>query len=354
MNSSANRSSVIIKISVLIILLLSLTAQLAAQTVEKAQTMEGLRDIEVVVKYGHVDGQQAEWQSTMLERLEDRARHLLEDAEVPISQLTEEAGKTNRPRLVFTISLSRKPETDPVRVDGEVFQKVRLWRDSAKELELATWTMYGVGGPTVTRKSVLDVFDGQVAEFIKTYREVNSASPVSTQPAADKSAQFTSPPNPFEGLKSTRVYVSVPQDMMSDGRPPVSQEFLQNAAETKLKKAGIKIIRDTNEAEAAGNATLHVWVKLSPPNAEAGAPPVGVESTFSQWVRLANDPEKQTDAVTWKSQASVPFAKTDNGVLVITDEAVLKVVNRQLDEFIEAFKAGNARRLKPKKTAVPE
>src|SRR5689334_9000096 len=175
MNSSANRSSVIIKISVLIILLLSLTAQLAAQTVEKAQTMEGLRDIEVVVKYGHVDGQQAEWQSTMLERLEDRARHSLEEAEVPISQSTEEAGKTNRPRLVFTISLSRKPETDPVRVDGEVFQKVRLWRDSAKELELATWTMYGVGGPTVTRKSVLDVFDGQVAEFIKTYREVNSA-----------------------------------------------------------------------------------------------------------------------------------------------------------------------------------
>src|SRR5689334_4780963 len=159
---------------------------------------------------------------------------------------------------------------------------------------------------------------------------------------------------PFEGLKSTRVYVSVPQDMTSDGRPPVSQEFLQNAAETKLKKAGIKIIRDTNEAEAAGNATLHVWVKLSPLNAEAGAPPVGVESTFSQWVRLANDPEKQTDAATWKSQASVPFAKTDNGVPVITDEAVLKVVNRQLDEFIEAFKAGNARRLKPKKTAVPE
>ena len=102
----------------LAILLFGLTGQLAAQTAEKAQTMEGLRDIVLVVKYGRMDGKQEEWQSTLLERLTDRARHVLENAEVPISQSTDEPGKTNRPRLVFTVSLSRKPETDPVRVDG--------------------------------------------------------------------------------------------------------------------------------------------------------------------------------------------------------------------------------------------
>src|SRR6185436_2258759 len=173
----------------LAILLFGLTGQLAAQTAEKAQTMEGLRDIVLVVKYGRMDGKQEEWQSNLLERLEARARHSLEEAAVPLFQSTDEPGKTNRPRLVFTVSLSRKPETDPVRVEGEIVQRIRLWRDTGKELDLATWSMYGVGGPMVTEKMVLDVFDGQVAEFIKTYREVNSTSQVSTQPAIDKAAE---------------------------------------------------------------------------------------------------------------------------------------------------------------------
>lgn len=322
----------------LIILLFGLTTQLAAQTMEKAQTMEGLRDIALVVKYGRLNGPQEEWQSNLLERLEERARHSLKEAEIPIAQSTEEPSKINRPRLVFTVSLSRKPETEPVRVEGEIVQKIRLWRDTAKELELATWTMYGVGGPMVNEKMVFDVFDGQVAEFIKTYREVNSTSQVSTQPATDKSAEFSSPPNGFEGLNSTRVFVSIRQDMMFDGGPPVSEKLLQEAVETKLKAAGIKITRSTTQAERSGHALLYVWVKLSPPNTQTWAPPIGVESTFSQWVLLDRDPQKRTEANTWASQDSGPFAKTDNDLPVITDEAVLKVVNRQLDEFIKAFR----------------
>lgn len=333
------------RILALIIFSLSLTAQLAAQTAEKAQTMEGLRDIVLEVKYGRLDGKQEEWQSTLLPRLEERARRSLEEAEIPISQSTDEAGKTNRPRLVFTVSLSRKPETDPVRVQSEIFQRVHLWRDSAKELDLATWTMYGVGGPMVSEKMAFDVCDGQVAEFIKTYREVNSTAPVSTQPATEKSAEFTSPPNAFEGLNSTRVFVAVRQDTMFDGQP-VSDKLLQDAAEAKLKAAGIKITRSTTQAERSGNALLYVWVKLSPPNTQTWAPPIGVESTFSQWVVLDRDPQKRTEAVTWESQDSGRFAKADDGSSVITDEAVLEVVNKQLDEFIKAFKAGNARRSK--------
>jgi hypothetical protein len=39
---------------------------------------------------------------------------------------------------------------------------------------------------------------------------------------------------------------------------------------------------------------------------------------------------------------------------VITDEAVLEVVNRQLDEFIKAFKAARPPKVKAQNTAVPE
>ena len=141
---------------------------------------------------------------------------------------------------------------------------------------------------------------------------------------------------------------------MFDGRPPLSEKLLQEAVETKLKAAGIKITRSTTQAERSGNALLYVWVKLSAPNAQTWAPPISVESTFSQRVLLVRDPEKRTDAVTWQSQDSGPFAKTDNGLPVITDEAVLEVVNRQLDEFIKAFKIGSAPRRQAQHTTVPE
>jgi len=55
---SAKRLSVTVKILSITVLLLCMTAQLAGQTADKAQTMEGLRNFAVIVKYGHVDGQQ--------------------------------------------------------------------------------------------------------------------------------------------------------------------------------------------------------------------------------------------------------------------------------------------------------
>jgi len=197
----------------------------------------------------------------------------------------------------------------------------------------------------VTEKMVYDVFDGQVAEFLKSYRAVNSAaSQVPTQTVAAKSGELSDTPNTFEGLNSTGVFVAVRPDMLFKGKPPVSQKFLQDAAETRLKDAGIKVIRYTNEAEEAGNARLYIWVKLTPPNMRSWDPPIGVESSFSQWVRLVRDPKRQSEAVTWKSQDSGPYAKTDSGASVITDEAVLAVVNKQLDEFIKVFKTANAPR----------
>lgn len=342
------------RILAITVLLLSLSAQLAAQTAEHAQTLENLRDIDVVVKYGHVDGQQEEWQSNLLQRLEDRARQRLWEAGIPVTQSTEKAG--SRPRVVFTINLNKTTETaPPVYVQVAVHQRVRLWRDPAKQLELATWNQGGVGAPMVTEKMVLDVFDGEVAEFFKAYRAANPTTPqVSTQAPADTAPPLSDTPNAFEGLNSTRVFVSVRRDMFFfDGGPPIDPKLLQAAAETRLKEAGIKIARDVTEAEQAGHALLYLWVKLSPPNVKTFAPPIGVESIFSQWVRLVRNPKMKSEAVTWTSQDSGPFAKTDNGSLVITNEAVLEVMNRQVDEFIKAFKAASTPPQKAQKTTVP-
>jgi hypothetical protein len=341
MNSSANRSNVFAKILAITVLLFGLPAQLSAQRSDE-KTLEGLRDIELIVKYGEVNGQQTDWQSAALQTLEDRARKRLQEAGIRVLP-ADESSKAGMAKLVFTVSLNRvNSAAAPVRIETKLYQRVRLWRDSAKELELPTWTMSGVGGPEVTAKMVSDVFDAQVDSFLKYYKQMNATASEAATENAPTSTQLSDTRHAFEGLNSTRLFLSIRRDMFSDARQVLLEKFLQEAAENRLKEAGIKLNRYTNEAEQAGHALLYIWVKLSKPNTHAWAPPIGVESSFSQWVRLVRDPKKQTDAVTWESRDQGEFVKNSSGDLVITDDAVLEVVNKQVDEFIKAFKAANA------------
>jgi hypothetical protein len=267
----------------------------------------------------------------------------LREAGVPLFQLTDEAGAAVRPKLIFTLTLNRLTTTaPPVRVDTQVYQRVRLGRDAAKELELPTWVMGGVGGPMVTPQMVMDVFDGQVNVFIKTYNLANPASAeVSAQTAPDPSAQLCDTAGTFAGLSSTNIFVSFRRDPLTDTRRVALEELVNQAAKDRLQQAGIKITHYANEAEKTGNARLYLYVKLSVPNVHQWDPPVGVESKFYQMVRLVRDPKKQTEAMTWESYDTGQFVKTESGNLTLTDEEILAVINRQIDEFIKVFKAAN-------------
>ncbi|HKG45195.1 MAG TPA: hypothetical protein VKB02_00600 [Pyrinomonadaceae bacterium] len=324
------------------VLLLSLTPQLSAQRTDE-ESLQGLRDIGLVVKYGQVNGQPAEWQSTILQKLEDRAKQRLEEAGARID-LTGGSGILGRPRVVFTINLNRVNSTAaPVQVEASLHQRVRLWRGSAKEFEVATWTLSGIGGPEVTEKMLTDVFDGLVKRFLEVYVAMNPASSQApTEKISATSAQLSDSQQAFEGLNSTGLSVSIREDFYSNARQVVLQQFLREAAEKRLQEAGIKLIRYTNEAEKAGHAHLAVWVKFSQPNGHAWAPPIGVESRFSQWVRLTRNPKKHTSAVTWESHDQGDFVNNSNGELVIADDVVLELVNKQVDEFINVLKGANA------------
>jgi len=342
MNSSANNSKPLAKILALTICFFGLTGQLSAGRTDD-KTLEGLREMELVVKFGEVNGQPAEWQSTALQTLEDRAKRQLEEAGIRILS-KDESSKAGRAKLVFTVNLNREDKTAaPVSVETRVLQRARLSRDSSKELELSTWTMDGVGGPEITQKMMFDVFDGMIENFLKYYKPMNpNTSEAPTQKIPATSAQVSNTEHGFEGVNATTFWVSIREDMFSDARQGLLQKFLQEAAEKKLKEAGIKLVHYTNEAEQAGYASLAVYIKLSQPNQHIWAPPIGVESTFAQRVSLVRDPKKQTDAVTWESRAQGEFVKNSSGDLVVTDDAVLELVNKQVDEFIKAVKAANA------------
>lgn len=316
------------------ILLLSLFTHISAQNRGDGKILEGLQTIGVVVKYGNADGLDTAEQPATLQMLQDRARKLLTEAEIPLLESTDEAGMNGRPRVVFTVTLNKKTDTGPpVYVESSIHERVRLWRDEKKETVLATWAMGGAGGPTVTQQLLLDVFDGQVKGFIKAYRGANPNRPPVESGSADQAAQLRDNPETFEGLTGTRLFISSRSGAFDHPRTPALIKMLQSEAEKKFKEAGIPLHQYTNESEPAGRPLFYVSISFSWANSWSA--PIEIESKFWQRVRPVRDPRKDVDAVTWESKAS------DNGP--ITDDAVLRVMNSQLDEFIKAFLAANPR-----------
>ena len=312
------------------ILLLGLSTHISAQNRSDEEILAGLPAIGVVVKFGNADGLDIAKQPATLQKLQDRARELLKQEGVPLLESTDELDMMGRPRLVFTVTLNKKTDTAPaILVESSIYEGVRLWRDESKELELATWVRSGIGVPTVTQEMLFDVFEGQINSFVKAYR---AANPNPTQVVtANAPAQFIDNPNTLEGLSGTRFFVSFRSDPFGSLRTQELLKTLQSEAEEKLKQAGISLLRYTDETERAGRPLLYVFITLSGPNSSRS--PIEIESKFWQRVRPVRDPRKAVDAVTWESNAA------EGGP--ITDDAVLQVMNNQLDEFIKAFTAAN-------------
>ena len=313
-------------------LLLSLPAYVSAKNRTPKEALVGLRDFGVIVKYDQADGLPEAMRPTVLQMLQDRARDTLRLAEVPLLQSPDEADMTGRPRLVFTLTLNKQSTTAPaIYVDTRLYERVRLWRDQAKEMELATWVAGGVGGPKVTNQMLFDVFDGQLNWFVKDYREANPNATDTVSRTPDPPSQLIDNANSLQGLSGTRLFIWSGPSYSVDARTEALLKKLQSEAENKFKQAGIPILRYINESEKAGRPILYVSIKLIQKPLQA--PTIFVESEFSQRVRPVRDPQKVIDAVTWESRAS------DNQP--ITDEAVQRVVNSQLDEFIKAYNAAN-------------
>jgi hypothetical protein len=322
------------------IVLLSLATHISAQNRGPKEALEGLQPIGLVVKYGNADGLDVATHSTTLQTLQDRANNRLRQAGIPLLQQTEDAGMVRRPRLVFTVTLNKHTETAPtIQVESRLYERVRLWRDAAKEMDLATWVQGGVGyAPKVTQEMLLEVFDGQLDEFINAYRAANP-NPMSVESSTpNPPVQTRESSNSLQGLNGIRLFLSLRPDQLADAHHIADlQKMLQKEAEAKLVQAGIPVLK----TEPAGRPLLYLFITLSRPNVRTQAPPIVVESDFWQRVRPIRDIGKEIYAVTWESHRAGSFAKSDDGAPVITEEAILKVLTSQLDEFIKAYNTAN-------------
>ena len=194
------------------IFLISVTTHISAQNRSAEENLTGLQAMGVVVKFGNADGLDVAEQPATLQMLQDRARKLLTEAEIPLLE------STDGPRLVFTVTVNKKTDTAPaVYVESSVYERVRLRRDEKKEVELATWVWSGVGGPTATPKMLLDVFDGQIEGFVKDYRAANPKRPVESR-SANHQATLGDNANSLEGLSGTSLFVAIRPGAFVDPR----------------------------------------------------------------------------------------------------------------------------------------
>lgn len=112
------------------------------------------------------------------------------------------------------------------------------------------------------------------------------------------SAQFAPSTENLRGLKGVRLIVMFGRaDALDEAKRPEVLKMLEADTTAKLQKAGIPLLRFSDEIEKAGFPQLIVLVTLDVPNGFVH--PLVTEVKLMQRVRLARDPSIETDAVTW-------------------------------------------------------
>jgi len=301
-----------------------------------SQTLEGLADIGLIVKYDQIDGLPEPMRPTVLQMLSDRARDLLRHAEVPVLQPTDETDMVGKPRLVFTITVNA--HTAPaIDIESKLYQRVRLWRDPGKEMELATWR-WRRENRKATHQLLFSTFGQVVNQFVRDYRAMNPKIK-QAETRADPPAQLKDNANALEGLNGIDAYISLRkliykgrsnELLISDEHHQALSNLLPREAEKKLKQAGIPLLRNNKDIERLGWPQLRITITLGPPNYYA--PAIEVRTEFWQQARTVRH-SRRIYTATWESRAS------EGGPT--TDEAVLRIMNSQLDEFINAYNAAN-------------
>jgi len=177
---------------------------------------------------------------------------------------------------------------------------------------------------------LLALFDKQLDAFVREYRAANPNPPLVESLATEPQLKDTV--SALQGLTGIDLMVSLRFIQFADPRFQALADPLQREAENKLKQAGIPLLRYAPETARAGYPLLNVVVTLDQNGASYG-PGIDVSSQFWQRVQPIREKQKYTYLPTWESHA--------NDGPAITEETLRKIVNSQLDQFIEAYRRAN-------------
>jgi hypothetical protein len=161
------------------VFLLACTMYAAAQQRGDAKSLQGLPGIRVSISWERTDPIAGDRLPGWIKMLQDQADARMKQAGIPLLKTTDQTEPAGNPLLVIHVRLSRpQPSETFVNIETKFWQTVQLSRDPTKKLDAVTWETFGVGGPEVDDKMLLNVLNSQLDRFIEAYKSVNPAAAV--------------------------------------------------------------------------------------------------------------------------------------------------------------------------------
>lgn len=136
----------------------------------------------------------------------------------------------------------------------------------------------------------------------------------------------------LKGLKGIGVLVeNLAPEVEKEG---LVKDQLQTDVESKLRKAGIKVLTKEESAKTPGEPYLYININLNTTKTESDIYPYSIDLLFIQKVSLLRDPKITTYAVTWSTGGVGSVGKQILGQLRDNAKEVV-------DIFIKAYQAEN-------------
>lgn len=146
----------------------------------------------------------------------------------------------------------------------------------------------------------------------------------------------------LRGLKGVRLAVAFGRaDAIDETGRPAILKLVEDDAASRLQKAGIRLLRYTNEVEEAGSPQLIVYITCDKPNGFVY--PLVTKVRLLQRVRLARDASIEADLATWE--------RFGVGGPEVTVEMIRSQVSTEIDQFIQDYLAVNPKEEPPARPA---
>jgi hypothetical protein len=138
----------------------------------------------------------------------------------------------------------------------------------------------------------------------------------------------------LRGLRGVGVLVEkLSPEVEKEG---LNRDQLQVAVESRLHKAGIKVLTREESVKTPGEPYLYININLNVAKTESPIYPYSIDLLFIQKVSLQRDPKLMTYAVTWSTGGVGSIGKT-----IVRELG--ENVEEMVDLFIKAYREENPR-----------
>jgi hypothetical protein len=155
-------------------LLLATSSVASAQFAPSTENLRGLTGVRLIVMFHRADGLDEAQRPGLLKVLEAETVAKLQQAGIPMFHTADEVRNAGYPRLIVLITLDKlNGFVYPVVTEVKLMQRVQLARNPSIETDAMTWSLNGVGGPTLDIERIGRLVANEVDHFIKDYESVN-------------------------------------------------------------------------------------------------------------------------------------------------------------------------------------